>query len=230
MNLLTKYYQKYVLSPYLPIFKEYISQTITNEMDRNEEGGSSLKSVEAFLANRSTWLAGSNRIDTQYILGQAYENLNLIDDATRAYGTAMALLNKLTPEQFKTESVLERLPSRDEINLRIAAANLKDDNLKKKLLSIFRRLKAQTPFQKKKKVERGLILSTLAEKEERTDLALLALKELSEHWKGKPELLADAWLRIGKLEATHGNYTNALPWVEKVLTAGSEDSKLKKEH
>jgi tetratricopeptide (TPR) repeat protein len=228
MDLLTKYYQKYVLSPYLPIFKEYITQTITNEMARHEEAGSSLKSVEIFLANQDTWLAGSNRVDTAYVLGQSYENLNLIDDAIHSYTNCLSLLGKLTPEQLKTESVLENLPTQDEINLRLAAANLKAESLKKagQYLS---EIKNPETLSEEERVERGLILSALAEKEERTDLALLALKELSEHWKGKPELLADAWLRIGRLEATHGNYTNALPWVEKVLTAGNEDPELKKE-
>jgi tetratricopeptide (TPR) repeat protein len=229
MDLLTQYYQKFVLSPYLPIFKEYITQTITDEMNRHQEAGQSLKSVETYLVNKETWLGRTPRIDTQYILGQAYENLNLLDEATRCYDEALNLLSKLTPEQFKVESVLQRLPNKDEINLRLAATTLKDDNVKKAGQFLAEIKSPDVSLTEEEKVERGLILSTLAEKEERTDLALLALKELSEHWKGRPELLADAWLRIGKLEADHGNYTNALPWIEKVLAASKETTKIKDE-
>ncbi len=229
LDSLVKYYQKNILSPHLPLFKEYIVQTIKQEMNHNYDDGSALKAVETYLSYKDSWLKNINQPDLLYRLGQAYESLNLVEDATQAYTEAMTGLNRLTPDDLKTAKALKQNPSQDEIYLRLAATSLKDENLKK-TAQYLSEIKNPEILSESEKVERGLILSSLAEKEERTDLAMLALKDLNEHWKGKPGLLADAWLRIGRLEARDENYTKALPWVVKVLSAAENpETKIKDE-
>ena len=72
--------------------------------------------------------------------------------------------------------------------------------------------------------ERSLILSAVAEKEEKPDLALLALKDLSERWtegaskgKDKEVLMAEPWLRMARINTNLKKYSEALPWAEKVI-------------
>jgi len=229
LDSLTKFYQKNMFSPYLPLFKEAIVQNIKQEMNHYYNEGTALKSVETYLTYKDSWLKNQNQPDLYYHLGQAYESLNLVEDATLAYTTSLSNLNHLTTEEVRADKALKQNPTQDEIYLRLAATSLKDENLKK-TAQYLGEIKNPDILSESEKVERGLILSSLAEKEERTDLAMLALKDLNEHWKGKPDLLAEAWLRIGRLESHDENYTKALPWVEKVLAASENpDTKIKDE-
>ena len=219
LDSLIGFYKKFILSPYLPLFKEFIVQTINDQIEHFQESDNSLKAVETYLAHRDSWLKGSRRVDIYYLLGRAYEKLNLLDDAQKTYVQAQEILRSLTPEELKAQKYLEQLPSAEELNLRLAATNLKNENIKG-AGQYLAEIKIGDTLTESEKVEKALLLSSLAEKEERTDLALLALKDLNENWKGKPEFLASAWLQMAKLETTHGKYAEALPWVVKVVGAG----------
>ncbi len=225
LESLTKFYKTNVFSPHLPLFKDLIVRAIKKETLHFYDEGSALKAVETYLTYKDSWLKNLDQPDLYFHLGQAYESLNLNDDATQAYTNSLNALKHISPHDAREDRAWKQNPTLDQIYLRLAATSLKDENLKK-TAQYLGEIRNPEVLSEPEKVERSLILSSLAEKEERTDLAMFALKDLNEHWKGKSELLAEAWLRIGRLEARNENYTKALPWVTKVLTA-AEDSNTK---
>jgi tetratricopeptide (TPR) repeat protein len=220
-DLVVKFYQKNVLSPYLPIFKNQIEQNLTTEM-KNQNSADSLKCIETYLKNKDSWFKNSKRVDTAFILGQAYESLSLNDDAENSYEFALKNYLNLSSEGLKEAKVFESLPTADELSLRLAASNMKSDNLKKATTHIAE-IKNVNSLSESERVERSLIVSNLAEKEEHPDLALLALNDLTDHWKGKPDLLADAWLKLAHIQISQEKYAEALPWVNKVIAASEKN-------
>jgi len=222
-GMLTKYYQTNILSPYLSLFKFRIVQNITSEMDCLNQKKDYMKALETFIQNSDSWLSKNERIDTSYFAGQAYEALNVPLEATNYYEKSLKAKEALGPDQMKRAEVFEKLPSSDQINLRLANVSLKNDDVKKASLYL-NNIKDPEKLADKDRIERALILSVVAEKEEKPELAILALKDLSEHWNGKETFLVDPWMRMARVNSSLKKYGEALLWTEKVVETAKKNS------
>ena len=110
----------------------------------------------------------------------------------------------------------ENLPSEDEINLRLAKVSLLSGEVKKSS-EYLNSIQDPNKLNEKNQIERSLILASIAEKEEKLDIAMLALNELTEHWKGSPALLAEHWLMLAKLNHELKNNEKAIGWLSKII-------------
>ena len=225
-DMLVKFYQSNILSPYLPLFKYRIGRNITSQMDALNQKHDYIKSLESYIKNEDSWLKGNDRIDTRFYAGQAYEALNVPVEAAKFYDQCLKMREELSADQLKRAKIFESLPTADQINLRLAQVSLKGGDIRK-TATYLSAIKDVAQMTDQEQIERSLILSKVAEKEEKPDLALLALTELSEHWKslgkGQDNLMVEPWLRMARINSSLKKYSDALPWAQKAVKAAVEN-------
>ena len=217
-SLLVKYFQSNPSSPYLDIFKSRIVAGLTSEMQEDLEKQNDVGALELYLRNLDKWFLKNNRIDTLFYAARAYEALNVPDDSSHLYLECLKDLQALKPDVLKMKSVFENLPSIDEVNLRLAKVNL-DTGEFKKAAEYLAAIKEPAKLSESEQIERSLILAAVAEKQEKPEVAVQALKNLTEKWTGKPELLAEPWLRLGNLFNEMGKQNEAMSYLKKINDA-----------
>lgn len=222
-NLIT-FYQEHPLSDYLDVFKKRIVQTINDQIGFSVDKGDYLKAFQIYGQNAGSWLKGSDRIDTNYMLAQAFEKSGVPDEAEKKY---QAVLNKLysirgTQEQRERE-VFEALPSTDEVNLRLAAVytfknefGKAQDNLKE--------INEKNLETDEEKVEKVYLSSIVHEKLNNVAFAIRNLKELTETWRGNPDKLASIYLRLAKLQADNNEAANAITTLDRLLNMSADSA------
>lgn len=221
---LISFYQEHPLSDYLDVFKKRIVQTIKDQIGHSIATGDYLKAFQIYGQNAGTWLKGAERIDTNYLLGVAFEKSGVPDEALKKY---QAVLNKLyaikgTIED-KERRVFEDLPSTDEVNLRLAAVHTfkgefgkAQDNLKEVTEG-----NLETDDEK---VERVYLSSIVYEKLNNPAFAIRNLKELTETWRGNPDKLSSIYLRLAKLQAENSASNEAIETLDRLLNMSVDSS------
>jgi hypothetical protein len=78
-EIYSRFYKEEIRSPYLEIFRKRIFRNFTEELSQLQNKNSNMETIQLYLKNKDTWLKDNPRIDTEMIVGRAYENLNLFD-------------------------------------------------------------------------------------------------------------------------------------------------------
>ncbi|MDZ4677644.1 MAG: tetratricopeptide repeat protein [Oligoflexia bacterium] len=227
-DILVKFYQSNTLSPHLFIFKNRIVNNLTEKIAFYNSKKDYVKALDIYLHNTDSWLLKSSRIDTRYFAGKAYEGLNILDESAKYYTQCLVDYEVLTPERLRYSKAFENLPSPDQLNLRLAKVSYESNQFKKADDHLGKIVKLKD-MSDAERVERSLILASVAEKSERFDLAELALKDLTEQWKGQPSLLVEPWYRLAKLSFDQNKNSEALGWVQKLNTVSQENTDIKPE-
>lgn len=214
---LISFYQENPLSNYLDVFKKRIVQTIKDQIAFSIENGDYLKAFQIYGQNAGTWLKGSDRMDTNYLLGIAFEKSGVPDEAQKKY---QAVLNKLyaikgTPEE-KERSVFETLPSIDEMNLRLAAIYT-SKNEYGKAQDHLKEISDKNLKTEEEKIEKVYLASQVYEKLNNTAFAVKNLKDLLDTWRGSPDKLAPVFLRLAKLQGDNNETAGAIKTLDRLL-------------
>lgn len=222
-NLIT-FYQGHPLSDYLDVFKKRIVQTVKDQIGHSIVKGDYLKAFQIYGQNAGSWLKGADRVDTDYLLGVAFEKSGVPDEAQKKY---QSVLNKLYAikgtQEEKERAVFEELPSTDEVNLRLAAVHAfkneygkAQDNLKEITDA---NLKTD-----EEKVEKVYLSSIVYEKLNNTEFAIRNLKELTETWRGNPDKLASIYLRLAKLQSDKSQTSEAIDTLDRLLNMSADSA------
>src|SRR5690606_14923545 len=86
------FYQKHPLSDYLDVLKKRIVQTVKEQISHSIAKTDYLKAFQIYGQNAGSWLKGSDRIDTDYLLGLAFERSGVPEEAQKKY---QKVINKL---------------------------------------------------------------------------------------------------------------------------------------
>jgi len=103
---LIAFYQGHPLSDYLEVFKKRIVQTVKDQIGHSIVKGDYLKAFQIYGQNAGSWLKGADRIDTDYLLGVAFEKSGVPDEAQKKY---QSVLNKLYAEKGTKEKKKKRI-------------------------------------------------------------------------------------------------------------------------
>lgn len=221
---LISFYQEHPLSDYLDVFKKRIVQTIKDQIAFSIEKGDYLKAFQIYGQNAGSWLKGSDRIDTNYLLGLAFEKSGVPDEAEKKY---QAVLNKLYSirgtQEEKERAVFESLPSVDEVNLRLASVYAFKNEFGKSQDHL-KEINEKNLKTDEEKVERVYVSSIVYEKLNNSAYAIRNLKELTETWRGNPEKLASIYLRLSKLQSENKDYADAIGTLDRLLNMSSDSA------
>ncbi len=212
----TRYYKENVMSEHLPLFKDRILGQITDEIKDLKDKNDDMAVIQKYLKNKEGWLKDNTRVDTDYYVGQAYEGLNLYDEATKLYDASEKRVVAHTAGQEARRRIFEDDVSSDSLRLREAATSFKSDDIKRASQQL-QAIKNAADLTPEEKVEFALVSADVAEKEGRFDTAIGQLQNLSEMWKGKSELLLKPWMKISKIYDAKKSKDQAENWAQKSL-------------
>jgi tetratricopeptide (TPR) repeat protein len=222
-DMLIKYYQSNSLSPYLEIFKNRITKNITSEIESKNKSQDYVGAIAEFIRNTDNWLLKNPRIDTVFLAAQSYEALNVPDESLKLYQDCLEKVKKLSDAEIKSRSVFEKIPTVDEVSLRMAKVS-EDASDYHKASEYLNTIKNPEKLTEPNQVERSLLSATVSEKEERFDMAINALKDLTEHWQGNPSLLSEPWLKLAQIYNSTGDYKTAAEYTEKIIASSPTTS------
>ncbi len=226
-NLVT-FYQSNPLSNYLDVLKKRIVQTVKEQISHSVDQKDYLKAFQIYGQNAGSWLKGTDRIDTDYLLGLAFERSGVPEEAEKKYRNVLNKLYSLkgTPEE-KERAVFEKLPTTDEVNLRLAAVyNFKNEYGKAQ--DHLKEVSDKNLSSDEDKVEKVYLASIIYEKLNNTPFAMKNLIELTKTWRGSPSKLAPVYLRLAKLQAGSKEQKKAMSTLDTLInmandTAGVSD-------
>jgi tetratricopeptide (TPR) repeat protein len=214
--LLVKYYQENPTTANANLIQRRIVKDINLEIKGLIDNGNFMQALATHNKYADNWLKGSDRIDTKYNVARAFEAAGVFTESEKLYRDSLNKLTALkgTPEE-KITSVFEKLPSIDELELRLASTEMQ---LGKNVQAYehMRAIKNPELLSDDQQIERVQLGSRLLEKKGDLSSATRYLVELIKTWKGIPELVADPYLQLGELELKQGKKDDAIQSFQRV--------------
>lgn len=226
IQLLTNFYQENPTS----IHTEYITNRIIRNINEDLKGlvdkGQFIKALKLHDKYADNWLKASTRIDTKYNVGRAFEQAGAFKQADKLY---QETLNKVFAikgtSASKERSVMEYLPSEDEVHLRLAAVEAAQ-NQYAQAFDALKNIKNPESLSEKEQIERVQLASLLLDKKGETESAIRYLTELLKEWAGIPELVAEPYLDLAQLEIKQNKIEDAIQSLKKIDTLMDDSKKV----
>ncbi|MEK2689019.1 tetratricopeptide repeat protein [Bdellovibrio sp. GT3] len=221
INLLAKYYQEHPGTVDVPLLTGRIISNINAKLDDQVEKGDFIGALKTHSEFSDNWLKNSNRLDTKYNVGRAFEMAGTPTESARYYKEVLNRIYALagTPEA-KEIKVKEQVPSIEELNLRLAAVS-EAEHKYNQAYEYLKNIKNPEKLTETEQIERVGVAVRLLERRGDTDSAIRYLGELLRTWKGQPELVADPYLKLAELQLKQGKKDDALEalgMIDKLMT------------
>ncbi len=213
---LIKYYQTNPIAKNRDKYKARIERNITTSIRKNAEQNKFLEALKVYGHYANNWLSGSDRIDTQFYVGRAYEQAGVLTEADKIYRETLNKVYALQgTKNQKERSVFEVLPSTDSLNLRLASISNQEKEFSK-AFNYLKEIKNPEKLNEDDLVERAQISADVFE--ERGDLANSKkfLQSLIDTWKGQPIAVTSIYLRLARLEMQAKDYKSAEANIAKI--------------
>jgi tetratricopeptide (TPR) repeat protein len=226
IDLLTQYYQKNPMAPNLSLYQTRLVSNINDLMRTALLEGKFMSTLQTHQKYADSWLKGSERLDTDYYLGRAYEKGGAYSDAERYYKRTVNKLYSLQgTAKGKELLVLQNMPSDQVINLRLAAVEFEQQQWSE-AYDYIKTIKRPLEMGEEDQVERVILLSELLDKRGDLDSASRFLSELLRAWKGQPELVAKPYLQLAEIEFKQGQRAQAIQSLEKIRILENDSGKV----
>jgi len=216
VQLLVNYYQQNPTSADTELLSNRIVKYINMNFQEQVNTGKFLDALKTHKKYANNWLKNSNRIDTKYNIGRAYEQAGAFKDADIMYRDS---LNKLTAikgtTQEKEIKVIEKIPSLDVINLRLAQTNSQLSNYSKSY-EFLRQIENPEKLTEVEQIERVSLAAQLLDKKGDSTAATRYLVELIKAWKGLPELVAEPYFSLANIEMKTGKKDDAIKSFQRI--------------
>ncbi len=226
IEILSNFYQK---NPTRSDSKQVTKRIVRNIYDlikNYSDSGKHKEVLSTYQKYSDTWLKRQDRIDTDFLLGMAYEKAGEYDVALSKYDkTLNNMIAVKGTEKEKWVAVSENLPSEDNLNLRIASGNYEIKNYQKAYEQL-EKIKQPHLLNESDQVLRVQLASDLYAQKGDVDTALRYLTELIRVWNGKPELTVDALVRIAEIQNRKSNPEAAQKSLEKILEIAEKNVKV----
>lgn len=226
IDLLTRYYQKNPMAPNLSLYQTRLVNNINDLMRTALNEDKFISTLQTHQKYADSWLKGSERLDTDYYLGRAYEKGGAFSEAEKYYKST---INKLYSLQGTVKGkellVLQNMPSDQVINLRLAAVEIEQQQWSE-AYDYIKNIKRPLEMSEDDQVERVVYLSQLLEKKGDLNSASRFLSELLRTWKGQPELVAKPYLQLAEMEFKQGQKSQAILSLEKIRTLEKDSNKV----
>lgn len=218
LEKLITYYQKNPTSANLTLFRKNILRNMSEWMKTNMEQGKFMDVLSFNDKYKKTWLRNTDRLDVNYYIGQAYEQAGVLLEAEGRYIEVLKKLENIRgTEEYKQRRVNEHLPSEERMLLRLAAVAVQQ----RKYIDAFNNLAKMKDVEKlneKEKIERAVLAADVYEQRGEPDKAVLFVKNLVDVWRGSPDLLPAAYLKLGELHSRMDKNVDAIGSIDKILT------------
>ena len=226
IEILSNFYQRNPTRPDSKQVTKRIVRNIFDQLKNFSDSGKHKEVLQTYQKYSDTWLKRQDRIDTNFLLGLAYEKAGDYDVALQKYNSTLQSMEAVKgTEKEKWIAVSENLPSTDNLNLRIASGNFQLKNYQKAYEQL-EKIREPHLLSESDQVLRVQLASELYVQKGDVDTALRYLTELVRVWNGKPELTADVLLKIAEMQSKKSNFEAAQTSLEKIFEMGEKNSKI----
>lgn len=216
IDLLKDYYQKNPTTVDAKLVSSRIVRNINDKIRGEVEKGDFIQALKTHQSFADNWLKSSNRLDTKYDLGRAFEMAGVPAQAETYYKDVLNKIYALKGTQAGKEvAVVERLPSEEELNLRLAAVMFGEQKFGASY-DYLKNIKNPDILPEDKQIERVNLAVTLLERRGDTDSAIRYLTELLKTWKGQPALVAEPYQKLAELEMRQNRPDDAIASLTKI--------------
>lgn len=226
IDLLSKYYKENPTSVDVPLMSNRIVSNINDKLESEVEAGNFIQSLRTHSQYADTWLKNSKRLDTKYYVGRAFELGGAPVEAEKYYKDVLnrSYAIRGTPEA-KEIQVKEKVPSEDELNLRLAAVFTQEQKFNQAYEHL-KNIKTPEKLPDQGQIERVNVAVKLLEKRGDNESAIRYLGELLRTWKGQPELVAEPYLKLAELQTKQGRNAETIQALEMVDQLQTDSGKV----
>ncbi|MEK6774423.1 MAG: tetratricopeptide repeat protein [Bdellovibrionota bacterium] len=225
IDLLASYYQQNPNTVDAQLFQKRIIANINEKIMSELNEGQFIQALKTHKKYSDNWLKFSQRTDTSYYLGRAYELAGVPAEASEYY---QGVLNKIYSlqgtQEGKEKFVKEKLPSIETLNLRMANVEFQQGRLNQSY-NFLKNIKKPDMMSEDDQVERILLAVKVFENRGDLESAVRYLTEILRTWRGQAEKVAEPYYQLGLLEVKQKRIADALNSFERVRTL-MEDTKL----
>lgn len=216
IDLLTKYYQQNPTTVDRDLFKKRIVNNITDEIQEQVDAGKFIPALKTHSRYADSWLKNSDRMDTKFYLGRAFEMAGADKEAAKHYRDVLNQNYAIKGTRKERElTVNNQKPGEDELNLRLAATAYEDKKFNQ-AYDYLKNIKNPETLTEAQQIERVQIAVKLLEKRGDLDSSVRYLTELLKAWTGRANLVAEPYLRLAELEVKQGKVDAAIESLKKV--------------
>lgn len=216
IDLLVKYYQANPTSSDTELLSARIIKNINEQLTDLVDQGKFIEALKLHNKYADNWLKSSDRIDTKYNVARAYEQSGVLNEAEKLYKDTLNRIYSLKGTSgAKERNIFEKLPSTDELNLRLAAIEYQTGKFAQSYESL-KKIEKPVALNGKDQIERVQLFANLLEKRGDDQTAIRYLTELLKEWSGIPHLVAEPYLQLAQLEQKMGKFDDAVKSLQHV--------------
>ncbi len=226
IDLLVRFYQENPTSSESKLISNRIVENLNRNLIDLVDQGEFINALKLHDKYAESWLKTSNRIDTRYNVGRAFEQSGVFKQAQKLYQETLNQIYSLKGTVAGRErSVLEKIPSEDEVNLRLAHTQSQMSQFAAAYDSL-KNIKNPEKLSQRDQVERVQLAADLLDKKGETEAAVRYLVELLKEWSGVPELVAEPYLKLAQLEMKLKRPEDAIQSLRKIGTLMDDSQKV----
>jgi len=216
IQLLVQYYQAHPTTADTGLLTNRIVKYINMKLQGEVDSGQFLKAFQTHKKYANTWLKNSDRIDTKFNVGRAYEQAGSFQDADKMYRESLNQIISLKGTQKEKDvNVFEKIPSADVLHLRLAQSNAQLSNFSKSY-EYLRQIENPEKLNEREQIERVTLAAQLLDKKGDPASATRYLVELIKTWKGLPELVAEPYFSLANIEMKSGKKDDAIKTLQRI--------------
>ncbi len=218
IDLLSSYYQLNPNTVDTKLFQKRIIANINEKIVDELNQGRFIQALKTHKKYTETWLKFSQRTDTTYHLGRAYEMAGAPQEAAKYYQTVLNKLYALQgTQEGKEKFVNEKLPSLETLNLRMAQVEQHQSRWNQ-AYNFLKNIKNPEQMSEDDQIERILLAVKVFENRGDLSSAVRYLTEVLNVWRGQAEKVASPYYQLGLLEEKQNRKDQAMASFEKVRT------------
>ncbi len=216
VDLMIKYYQAHPTSSDTQLLTNRIVKYINEDLRFKVKSGKFIDALKLHNQYATSWLKASNRMDTRYNVGRAFEQAGVFAEAEALYKDTINKLYSIKGTQAEKErNIFEQLPATDEVNLRLSSVSFSQGKFNQ-AYEFLKSIKNPEKLSESDQVERVVLASDILQRKGDFQAAHRYLVELLKAWRGIPYLVSDPYFNLAKLELKLDNDEEAIRSLKKI--------------
>ncbi len=215
-QLLVDFYQKNPTMSDAQQFTKRITSNINERIKEAVEKGDFIKSLKTHQEYSDSWLKASDRLDTRFFIGKSYEMAGVPKEAEKYYKEILNRLQSIEGTAVEKETrIVEHLPSKEQLYLRLAQSQAKQSKLQESYDSL-KQIRNADSMNGDEQIERVVLSADLLTEKEQFDSAKRFVMELLRTWKGEPDKMVIPYMKLAEIEAKSNQPQNALSSLKRI--------------
>ncbi len=228
IDILSKFYQSAPTRKNSDQVTKRIVKNINDQIAFFSKNNQHKKVLETVKKYSDSWLKKNDRIDTNFLIGNAYQAAGAYSTALKKYDQTIAQLSNLkNDENSLFIKANQSLPSVDEVLLNKSQCLFEDLKYQQAYEDV-QKISKPEELSEEQQIQRVYLVSSIYEKKGDTDSAIRYLNEVARVWQNKPQQVGPTVLKLAELEYKKTNFNKSMDLLNNLSEQKiSDDLKIK---